>query len=339
LTATLGAIVGAPVERVVVHSLPGDASTRRYFRLGWSGGKNPNSLIVMQLDQPEPEREIDFILVQRFLSALDLPVPRLFHYDAQRGLLFLEDCGDFTLEEHLRGPGNGNLRHCYRQAVELLAHLQTRTTATLGPECPAYHLRFDVAKLMWEMDFMLEHFIHGLRQLSPTPNQEEALRRHLTQLCTTLADEPTVFTHRDYHSRNLMVHGDRLVMLDFQDARRGPAQYDLASLLRDSYVALDDDFVTEMIEYFMQLKAREENAPPERQHFLTMFDFMSVQRNLKAIGTFAYQKVARGNSRYLQYIPRTLDYVAKTLARQPALQPLRDSLAQLLPELGGISRP
>jgi aminoglycoside/choline kinase family phosphotransferase len=183
------------------------------------------------------------------------------------------------------------------------------------------------------MDFMLAHFVRGLRRHSPPAAQEKELRRQLTDLCRTLASEPLVFAHRDYHSRNLMVHGEQLFMLDFQDARRGPCQYDLASLLRDSYVELEDPFVEEMVEYFLILKKSRDGRQTDRDRFYRIFDLMSVQRNLKAVGTFAFQSAVRGNPRYLQYLPRTLGYVAKTLARRPELRPLQNALAAAIPEL------
>jgi hypothetical protein len=130
-----------------------------------------------------------------------------------------------------------------------------------------------------------------------------------------------------------MVHRDRLVMLDFQDARMGPCQYDLASLLKDSYVRLEDGFVGEMADLFIRLKETREGRAIDRKEFYEVFDLMAVQRNLKAIGTFACQSVLKKNNRYLEAIPRTLGYVRQTLNRRPALHPLRQTLGTYIPEL------
>ena len=108
--------------------------------------------------------------------------------------------------------------------------------------------------------------------------------------------------HRDYHSRNLMVQDRQLYIIDFQDARMGPDTYDLASLLRDSYVDLADQTVDELIAYFLALTGQSEG---ERE-FRDRFNLMALQRNLKALGTFGYQTTARRNPVYIQYIPRTL---------------------------------
>ena len=138
-----------------------------------------------------------------------------------------------------------------------------------------------------------------------------------------LAGEPRVLCHRDYHSRNLMFHQDRLYIIDFQDARMGPDTYDLVSLLRDSYVDLPEQTVSDLIAYFLALKG----ASGQEETFRDRFDLMALQRNLKALGTFGYQTTARRNPVYIQYIPRTLRYVRDNLEAHPRFARLRDLLA------------
>lgn len=333
LATALESIFKSSVEDISFFPLAGDASTRRYFRVSFHMSRNGGSVILMQLENPVAGNEIDFTLVLKFLSRLELPVPRLFRYDTEKGLLFLEDCGDMTLEEKGKVAGDEEMKRYYRQAVELLATLQDRATKHVEPACPAFHLRFDVEKLMWEFNFMLEHYVRGLKRIPLSEADLQKLRQGFLPLCETLAAQTLHFTHRDYHSRNLMVHGDRLVMLDFQDARMGPCQYDLVSLLRDSYVRLEDGFVEEMLDFFIQLKETREGRAIDRKVFCEIFDLMAVQRNLKAIGTFAYQSVAKKNNRYLESIPRTLGYVRQTLDRRPSLHPLRKTLGTYITEL------
>ncbi|NIP99431.1 MAG: phosphotransferase [Nitrospinaceae bacterium] len=326
------------VDPVAFSVLQGDASTRRYYRLSLTRGANspaPETLILMQLEQPAPHGEIDFIRILKYLQKLRLPVPDLYFFDEQRGLLLLEDCGDTTLEAHLQSANPDQLKTWYSKAVRLLASLQSRATRHIDAACPAYHLRFDVEKLMWEMDFMLEHFIEGLLGNSLSGATRAELRWQLTGLSETLAGQPVWFTHRDYHSRNLMVYKDDLVLLDFQDARMGPSQYDLVSLLRDSYRPLPDALVWELVDEFIQYRQEDESQDIDRDEFIRIFDLMSVQRNLKAIGTFAYQKCIMNNGRYLESIPATLNYVRRTLDRRPELKPLQTVLTEIVPEIAG----
>jgi aminoglycoside/choline kinase family phosphotransferase len=336
LADTLHTVFDTPVDRVDITPLQGDASTRQYFRLIPFLGKRgscPDSVILMQLERPVPEPEIDFTRIRGFLEGLDIPVPRLFHYDTVNGLLYLQDCGDQTLEQALVNSDLEKKRFWYHKAVDLVAHMQFRARSRISPDCPAYHLRFDVEKLSWEMDFMLEHYVKGLLKRELKPGQYRAIREALLNVCQTLEDQETWFTHRDYHSRNLMVFEGELVVIDFQDARMGPCQYDLVSLLRDSYIQLPESLVEELVDRFISLKENHEGKPVDRAEFCRVFDLMSLQRNLKAIGTFAFQTVVRENTRYLENIGPTLEYVRKTLVRQPELEPLRSRLREALPDL------
>jgi hypothetical protein len=132
-----------------------------------------------------------------------------------------------------------------------------------------------------------------------------------------------VLCHRDYHSRNLMLHESQLYIIDFQDARLGPDTYDIVSLLRDSYVDLTEQTVDELIAYFLALKG----LTGSEREFRRRFDVMALQRNLKALGTFGYQTTARRNPVYIQYIPRTLRYVRDNLAQQHRFGLMRELLA------------
>jgi aminoglycoside/choline kinase family phosphotransferase len=158
----------------------------------------------------------------------------------------------------------------------------------------------------------------------------EALDSEFASMAQELASEPKVLCHRDYHSRNLMVHEGTLVIIDFQDARMGPDTYDLVSLLRDSYVDLTETQVDELVAYFLALRGA---GPAEDLAFRPRFDLMALQRNLKALGTFGYQTTARSNPVYIQFMPRTLSYVRTNLARYARFGRLQELLADWLPEL------
>ena len=328
--------LGRAVTHVAFSPLPGDASTRQYFRLSLKyreGSSEPATLILMQLEHPNASGETDFIRLLKFLQGIHLPVPELFHFDAERGLLLLQDCGDTTLEAHLQSADPATLKEWYLKAVHLLAEMQTEATRAIDSDCPAYHLKFDVDKLMWEMDFMLEHFIEGVRQNPLGETARRAIRQPLIALCEMLADQTPCFAHRDYHSRNLMIHNDALVLLDFQDARMGPSQYDLASLLCDSYRPLPDALVWELADAFLDKKQALDPQAIDRDEFLRVFDGMSVQRSLKAVGTFAYQGHVKNNDRYLPYIVPALETVRQACLRREDLKPVQAALSGAIAEL------
>jgi aminoglycoside/choline kinase family phosphotransferase len=198
---------------------------------------------------------------------------------------------------------------------------------------------FDVEKLTWELEFFVKHFMVAFRGAAIPDDERGALRTEWTSIVEELAAEPRVLCHRDYHSRNLMLHEGQLYLIDFQDARMGPDTYDLASLLRDSYVDLTEETVDDLLAYFLALKGRNgvhrdpEWFEPYQRDFRRRFDLMSLQRNLKALGTFGYQTTTRQNPVYIQYIPRTIQHVRRNLERYPRFDHLRVLLARHVEEL------
>jgi hypothetical protein len=260
---------------------------------------------------------------------MPVPIPRILDHDEELGILALQDLGDVTLQAHLGTAPFPVHAALYRQAVAHIATLQRRGAELASPSYLPYNIAFDVEKLTWEMDFFIKHFIEGYRGIALSDSERTAVRGELLPIVQELAAEPRVLCHRDYHSRNLMLSDGQLYMIDFQDARMGPDTYDLVSLLRDSYVDLSDIALNELIAYFLALKG----DPGGEVSFRARFDLMALQRNLKALGTFGYMTVARGNPVYIQYIPRTLRYVRQNLAKYPRFSGLRDLLAAYVEEL------
>ena len=317
-----------------VERLAGDASTRVYYRLRYKEGR---SAVVMILPTPGGNEEASFLDIQRFLTERDLPVPSVQAHFPEQGLVVLEDLGDKLLESVLEGAGTDAVRALYTEAVDILL-LMRRKTAGLLAGCGAFDLAFDREKLMWEMHFFVSHFIEGLRQIRPKAETSAALERFFMRITGILADEPRIFTHRDYHARNLILHNGRLVMIDFQDARMGPAQYDLASLLRDSYVTIPDDLVEDLLDYYQdQLPAGDRG---DRDRFRYVFDIMSLQRNIKALGTFGFQGKVRKSTRYFSAIPRTGSYIAANIGKYPDLAEFRSVVEDLIigPALAGMGQ-
>lgn len=304
--------------------LSGDASTRRYYRLTVPEGTR---ILALHLE-PFDAEHLPFTVLRHLLAGWRIPVPAILDQDGARGILVLEDLGDLTLQEALRGASAAQRDEYYRTAVEQIVTLQRE--ASRGPRRgPCFQVAFDIEKLAWELHYFLKHFLEGHRGANLSVEDRSVLSESFHRLSEEIASWPRVLCHRDYHSRNLMVHGNRLLWIDFQDARMGPATYDLVSLLCDSYVDVEEEFLEERAEQFRQ-KAR----PGEhREIFRRRFDLMSVQRNLKALGTFGYQASVKGNRVYLPYIPRTLASARRNLSRYPELGPLWRVLANHIKEL------
>ncbi len=287
--------------------ITGDASFRRYFRIATDMGNR----IVM--DAP-PDREATgpFVDIAGRLETAGVTAPQVLASDNERGFLLLSDLGDrLYLDELDEGTADG----LYDDALAALVRMQADIpTAGLPP--------YDAARLDAEMElfpawFLGEHLGLGRDRIGDEPA--------VTLLALTAAalEQPRVFVHRDYHSRNLMVLADdNPGVLDFQDAVAGPVTYDLVSLLRDCYIGWPDDRVTNWIERYHRAALSRGVELPDHDTLRRWFDLMGAQRHLKAIGIFARLWHRDGKPRYLADIPRTWGYIEALFGHYPELQPL-----------------
>jgi N-acetylmuramate 1-kinase len=311
--------------------LTGDASDRRYFRVLMHNGE---SIVLALHAGPIEFDRMPFVSVARLLKQVPVPVPEILHHSDPLGIIGLQDLGDVTLQAHLGAATPDEHDALYRQAVSFIARLQQRGAELASTDYPPYRIAFDTDKLSWELEFFYKHFLRAYRGAAPSVEVQRALSAEWSVIVNELAAEPRVLCHRDYHSRNLMLHEGGLYIIDFQDARMGPDTYDLVSLLRDSYVDLSSRQVEELMAYFLALKCGAAGvSADEEAEFRRRFDLMALQRNFKALGTFGYMTAARGNPVYIQYIPRTLNYVRGNLARHTRFGRLHDILAELIEEV------
>lgn len=316
--------------------LTGDASDRRYFRVIEDDG---STSVLALYSAPFEYETLSFVNVAELLRQLPLPIPAIFDHAGDLGLLRLQDLGDVTMQAHLGAASPGEHAALYRQAVGFIEVLQRRGNELASPAYVPYSLAFDVEKLTWELEFFVKHFLEAYKGVQVPAPTRDAFREEWSGIVEELAAEPRVLCHRDYHSRNLMPHRGVLYIIDFQDARLGPDTYDLASLLRDSYVDFTEETVDELIAFFLALRGQgrmraDTGALAAYQaDFRRRFDLMSLQRNLKALGTFGFQTTTRQNPVYIQYMPRTLRNVRRNLQRYPRFGRLQDLLATFVEDL------
>ena len=307
-------------QTLKVMPLTGDASDRRYYRVLL---KNSEPIVLALHAGPIDYHAMPFVAIAKLLAEVPVPVPRILHHSDPLGVLGLEDLGDVTLQAHLGAASPSEHAGLYRQAVGFIARIQERGEALRSDAYPPYRIAFDVEKLTWELEFFVKNYLLAYKGATPGDSERDAMRQEWASIVGELAAEPRVLCHRDYHSRNLMLHDGSLYIIDFQDARMGPDTYDLVSLLRDSYVDLSPQQVDGLIAYFL---AHKSGAAPDEDEFRRRFDLMALQRNLKALGTFGYMTTSRNNTVYIQYIPRTVAYVKANLAKYPRFERLRSLL-------------
>ncbi len=276
-----------------------DASFRRYFRL-----QTPEqSYIVM--DAPPPQEDCrPFVRVAAYLESMSLNAPRVVEADLERGFLLLTDLGEtLYLDRLLAEPASAD--SLYADAISSLVVMQ-REGQTHKSQLPTY----DAAFLDFELSLFHDWLCGTHLGIQFTPAEELAWRDTCSVLIRNALDQPQVFVHRDYHSRNLMVTAeDNPGILDFQDAMHGPATYDLVSLLKDCYVRWPADRVRAWALDFHGKSILADDFDADR--FMRAFELMGVQRHIKASGIFARLNHRDGKAGYLDDIPRTVGYIVE----------------------------
>jgi len=284
-----------------------DASFRRYFRVT----RGSDTFIVMDAP-PDKEDLVPFVSVARTLAGMGLNVPIALAREQAQGFLLLSDLGSLQYLDELKR--DSQVERLYGDALTALVTLQTADDAA-ARQLPPY----DRALLMREMDLMPVWFLNQHLGLEVGAAERALLNRVFDTLVDSALDQPRVFVHRDYHSRNLLVCADANPgILDFQDAVYGPVTYDAASLLKDCYIAWPPRRVRGwLLQYRAQLMQAGVALPGDAETFVRWFDLMGLQRHIKVLGIFARLYHRDGKPGYLKDLPRVLDYVRAAASAYP----------------------
>ena len=278
---------------------------------------------------PQAEDVRPYLHVTALLEPLGIHVPHVHEADAARGFVLLEDLGSTHYLAELGGAGDA--QRLYGDALRTLADIQLRGTAAAA-QLPPY----DRASLARELALMPEWFLERHLALELTQAEREMIAAAFEFLIREALAQPEVFVHRDYHSRNLMVVGERNPgVIDFQDALRGPIGYDLVSLLKDCYIAWPRERVLQWVsDYRSLLQSRGGPAGSGPAEFVRWFDLIGAQRHIKVLGIFARLWYRDGKPGYLSDLPLTLEYVRECCRLHPQLADLAEFLEhRVVPEL------
>lgn len=292
---------GYPTQLSRFTPLVPEASTRRYYRLHLTDGK---TLVAASEDASSAKINMpNVIAVQAFLQTGNINVPEIIYTDMTAGIMLQQDLGDMSLNQILKDePHMADLY--YQEAI--LHMLKWQRLADDG-KCPAFRLSFDVPKLVFEFDFFIEHTLLRYYQTKAQDSELKEIRSSFLKIAEDLAAPANkVFTHRDYHSRNILLGGSTALtdqqqqyIIDFQDARLGLIQYDLCSLLCDAYAPMAGERRAALTDFaFEQGKDVHQQSRAEFDHY---FRLSAFQRIVKAMGTFGRQ-AALGRDDFAAYL-------------------------------------
>jgi aminoglycoside/choline kinase family phosphotransferase len=338
--------LGRAANEINITQLTGDASTRVYFRAQSDGASVIITLYgepfdegqiaadrLAQMEMSNPSARLTFasdpcahIEVTGLFLEAGLPVPQLLSVSGADRVIFIEDVGDIRLQDWLKDRSESQAEGAYKDAVDLIGKIQEATGLALNSGSICSHLAFDEAKLRWELGFFFVHYFNRYLKVKLDPATSNGVQADFKALCSELSARPRVLTHRDYHARNLMMFGGQIFIIDHQDARMGPASYDLASLLYDPYMSISDELIEEMVERFIKLKSDSKTPLEDESGFRAELDMMIVQRMLKAIGTYSYQAAAMNNAAYVDYIKPAIERALAGMQRLDRFHSTRELL-------------
>jgi hypothetical protein len=274
---------------------------------------------------PEKESCEPFVRVAGIFAEAGVHVPAIHAQDIAQGFLVLSDLGDTTYLSALDAHSAGVL---YGHALDALVRIQVASRPGALPD-------YDRGLLERELRLFPEWYVSRQLGLDLTPAWKESLEKAFSAILANNLRQPRVFVHRDYHSRNLMVCDPCPGILDFQDAAYGPVTYDLVSLLRDAYIAWEEERVIDWtVRYWEKARSARLPVPGEFADFYRDFEWMGAQRQLKVLGIFARLSLRDGKDGYLKDQPRVMGYLRRTCERYRGLSPL----ARLLDELDATEK-
>lgn len=299
-----------------------DASTREYFRVPWKRG----TAVAAVYPEPFDAELHPYLDVTRLFLAADIPVPEIYSVDGDSGIILQEDLGDRQLFHFYETASDEECEEFKERAINLLARIQRATEKAAELNSIASRLAFDEAKLCWELEFFVEHYFGSLRKETLRHGESAELKAELNDLSADLAALPRVLCHRDFHAANLMVDSrNHLRVIDHQDARMGPTSYDLVSFLLDRQPCSPSPAELRHHRlYLLEERRLLGLSALDPDQFAREFRLMTVQRALKATGTFSYQTALGGRgATYEPFIRPTLEIVlqaAEWLERFPTLR-------------------
>ena len=302
-----------------VRAASADASFRRYFRVDTSHG----SCIVMDAP-PDKENSEPFVRIARLMLDAGLYAPRILAWDEPQGFMLLDDIGSQTMMDVINRDDPQANHGLYMRALDALLALQQSSRSSV---LPAY----DEALLQRELSLFPDWYLTQHRQLQIDSAQRDMLDKTFKTIIQRNLAAPSVYVHRDFMPRNLMMPHDpaeqRLGVLDFQDAVYGPITYDIASLMRDAFLTWEEDVVLDVTIRYWERARKLGLMDFEDWHndfgaFYRAVEWMGLQRHLKVAGIFARLTLRDGKPKYLADAPRFINYIRTTASRYSELTPL-----------------
>ncbi len=311
-----------------VEALTPDASTRRYFRLKQDG----RPVVACVYPDEIKHLAVSYMDVSRVFRDNGLPVAEVHDFDEVLGVIVVEDLGDTILRPQLESCDAKSKDKLIRNAIDLIPRIQKATNSAAESNSIASRLKFDTEKLIWELNYFKIHYFTTFKKEPLSPEVDAAIDVEFMELSSELDSTATVLCHRDFHAANLMIdQSNDLRIIDHQDARIGSPTYDLVSLLLDRVTeAPSDEWLGRMKDYYFRQREVAGLEPLDREAFELEFQLQTVQRCLKAAGTFSFQSAARDKTYFIPFIKPMFRISLQAMGRLGRYTTLQEVLRQEL---------
>lgn len=307
-----------PNHDYTITKLVGDASPRQYYRI-----HQQNITRILMDSSAEKQSFITFLEISNKLQQQGFPVPNIYLINYQNGLALLDDFGD-KLMLNIVTKQNSDL--LYKEALNILAKLQYFPYQEQN--LPSFNKEF----ILKELNIFNEWFVEKYLQLNLNKSAKQTLSNAFSFLTDAIQQQPQVFSHMDYHSRNIIIRPNKnnqsikLGVIDYQDAKIAPFTYDLVSLLKDCYISWPESQINSWLNYFHKLIRKENYC--SLSEFKKAFNLCGIQRHLKVLGIFARLYLRDKKNGYLQHIPLIFNYILSCIGSYNELQNLQEILHQ-----------
>ena len=303
---------------ITIRLLSGGGSDRSFFRIEKEGRS-----IILMVSPPQDKDFQHYLDIGRFLRALGIGVPEFYETNQEKRFLFMEDVGEQSLYLKVKkGMPEDEVVFWYHEALETLACMQVGGGGR-WMDCPVLAERtFDYQVLRWETAYFQENFLEKFCRISVPVTK--GLNQEFEVLAKKLAAEPIYFMHRDFQSQNIMIFQEEVRVLDFQGGRRGLLQYDVASVLKDSYVVLSENIRRNLLVFYLKKLEEKGIMIQDRDRFYEIFTLAGLQRNMQALGAFCFLSLVKGKEWFKQYIPAGVHYLFLALKERRDFPVLRE---------------
>lgn len=311
-------------ETPEIVQLTPDASTREYFRVNFRG----DAVIASVYPEAFVAKDQSYLDVTALFLECGLPVARVLDFDETLGVIILEDFGDRILRDEMQAACPSKRAELIDKAIDLIPRIQVATGKAFATNSIASRLKFDTEKLLWELEFFKTHYFTTFKKQPLPPDVDAALNAEFTELARELETKATVLCHRDFHAANLMIDkGGNLRIIDHQDARIGSVAYDLVSFLLDRVTEPPTaEWLAGKRRHFLAECEGIGLEPINEQDFAEEFRLQTIQRCLKAVGTFSFQSVNRGKTYFVPYIKPMFQIVLRALDNLGRFKEVRNVL-------------